>query len=344
MYYLVNDLVSLMAKVAVDLEKSVLRKQSYIIMATIFVRLPNHIGDACMSMPALDLLEASGLTLSLVGKPAMGELFEGTRRRFDPIEGKLLDDMKRVRELAADQPDAKGLLLPNSFGSALLFRSAGIRCAGLATDGRSLLLEHAIPEPPRMHEAQRFWNVAVEALKCWDIEPAYTEMPGRLNMKLAARNEAGARNLAARINLPERYAILAPIAKGMHEGKEKYWKHFNELVEPLRKRGIEPVVFPAKDEIDAVRLAAPNATIYEPTSLGNFAALASKAALVIANDSGVSHVAAAVNAPQVTIIGVTDVDRTSPWSDKNIIVGEKGRWPSVQEVVNAIDKCLGQPV
>jgi heptosyltransferase-2 len=309
-------------------------------MSTVFIRLPNHIGDACMTMPALDLLEASGLTLSLVGKPAVGQLFEGTKRRFDPIEGDLWSDMKRIKDLAALSSDAKGLLMPNSFGSALLFRAAGIPSTGLATDGRSLLLEHAIPEPARCHEAQRFWYVAREAIRAWNIPAAYEEMPPRLSMKLAARNEAGARNLAQKIHLPERYAILAPIAKGRHEGKDKYWKHFEELVQPLRDKGIEPVVFPAEDEVEAVKLATPSASIYGPTSLGNFAALAAKAQIVIANDSGVSHIAAAVNAPQVTIVGVTDIDRTRPWSDKNIVVGEKGRWPSTSEVLAAIDKTL----
>ena len=67
----------------------------------------------------------------------------------------------------------------------------------------------------------------------------------------------------------------------------------------------------------------PDAIIYEPTSLGNFAALCSRASIVIANDSGVSHIASAVHAPQITIVGVTDTDRTSPWSDLNMIVGKK---------------------
>lgn len=226
-------------------------------MRTLFVRLPNHIGDAVMAMPALDLLEASGFKLYLIGKPFVGELFEGTNRRFDPIEGNLLDDIKRIRELAASVNNPQGLLMPNSLGSALLFRAAGIKPTGLATDGRSLLLEHAIPEPPRMHEVQRFWYVATEAMKAWGVKPAYTKIPNRLNMKLAARNEAGARNLAEKIHLPKDYAILAPIAKGRHEGKEKYWKHFNDLVEPLRQKGLEPVVFPAKDEIEAVKLSCP---------------------------------------------------------------------------------------
>lgn len=309
-------------------------------MSKLFVRLPNHIGDAVMSMPALDLLEASGFELCLVGKPFVGELFEGTRRRFDPIEGNLLDDIKRIRALAATVKKPRGLLLPNSIGSAILFRAAGIKCTGYATDGRSLLLEHAIPNPGRMHEVERFFHVAYEALKAWGIKPAYDKVPKRLNMKLAQRNEAGARNLISKIHLPEKYAILAPIAKGRHEGKEKYWKHFNELVKPLKDKGITPVVFPAKDEIDAAKLACPDATIYEPTSLGNFAALCSKAAIVIANDSGVSHIASAVHAPQVTIVGVTDTDRTSPWSDINVIVGEKGRWPDVPEVLEAVEKVL----
>ena len=114
-------------------------------MATLFVRLPNHVGDAVMTMPALNLLEAAGFKLYLIGKPFVGELFEGTNRRFDPIEGNLLDDIKRIRDLAASVKNPRGILMPNSFGSALLFKSAGIQSTGLATDGRSILLEHAIP-------------------------------------------------------------------------------------------------------------------------------------------------------------------------------------------------------
>lgn len=311
-------------------------------MRTLFVRLPNHIGDAVMAMPALDLLEASGFKLNLIGKPFVGELFEGTNRRFDPIEGNLFDDIKRIKALAATVKDPKGLLLPNSFGSALLFRAAGISCTGLATDGRSIILHHALKEPSRMHEVQRFWYVAIEALKVWKIKAAYTKLPSRISIRLAARNQAGARNLATKINLPKDFAILAPIAKGRHEGKEKYWRHFNELVAPLRKKGIEPVVFPAADEAEAAKLACPNATIYPPTTLGNFAALCAKAKIVIANDSGVSHIAAAFNAPQITLVGVTDTDRTSPWNDKNITVGRKGKWPEVSEVLAAIDECLTQ--
>jgi len=40
------------------------------------------------------------------------------------------------------------------------------------------------------------------------------------------------------------------------------------------------------------------------------------------------------------MVGVTDTDRTSPWNEKNVIVGRKGRWPEVDEVITAIDDVL----
>jgi heptosyltransferase-2 len=65
--------------------------------------------------------------------------------------------------------------------------------------------------------------------------------------------------------------------------------------------------------------------------------------VVIANDSGTSHVAAAVGARQVTIFGVTDRHRTGPWSARAVCVGGNGRWPEVPEVVAAIDEALALP-
>lgn len=92
-------------------------------MATLFVRLPNHVGDAVMTMPALNLLEAAGFKLYLIGKPFVGELFEGTNRRFDPIEGNLLDDIKRIRDLAASDKNPRGVLCRTPSGPHFFLRA-----------------------------------------------------------------------------------------------------------------------------------------------------------------------------------------------------------------------------
>ena len=236
---------------------------------------------------------------------------------------------------------SQGLLFPNSLSSALLYRIGGIRSAGFPTDFRRILLDTVVPEPNTVvHEVERFFILAHEALEAWDIKPAWDKVPPSLGLIPLKRHEAGARNLRAQCHIPANYALLAPIARGLHHGKEKHWKHFNELCRPLRDMGIEPVVFPAAREVELAKAACPDAKICPPTSLGTIAALAKHARVVIANDSGMSHVAAAVGANQITLIGVTNPVRTRPWNPRAIVLGSENGWPTVDEVLGAMKKIV----
>lgn len=252
--------------------------------------------------------------------------------RFDPIEGKVSEDLSRIRYLAQNANASQGLLFPNSFGSALLFKLGRLKTTGLKTDMRSFILDNGIPEPTTMHEVERFFYVAHEAIKSWGATPAFDKVPERLSLVLMKRHEAAAKNLIEQYKIPARFALLAPIARGKHQGKVKHWEHFNDLVKPLRDKGIEPIVFPSLREEALAKAACPDARILPPTTLGNFAAIAKRAQVVIANDSGVSHIAAAVGAKQITLVGVTEPERTAPWNPDAIVLGENGRWPSVEEV------------
>ena len=309
-------------------------------MSVVLCRLPNHVGDCCMCLPALRLLAASGFTPALVGKRWAEDLLAGMGWRFDPIEGKVSEDLSRIRYLASNANAAQGLLFPNSFGSALLFKLGRLKTTGLRTDMRSFLLDNGIPEPGTMHEVERFFYVAHEAIKAWGSKPAFDKVPERLSLILMKRHEAAAKNLIEQYKIPEKFALLAPIARGKHQGKAKHWEHFNELVAPLRAKGVEPIVFPSLREEPLAKAACPDATILPPTTLGNFAAIAKRAQVVVANDSGVSHIAAAVGAKQITLVGVTDTNRTGPWNPDAIVLGENGRWPEVSEVLQTLDNVL----
>lgn len=293
-----------------------------------------------MCLPALRLLAASGFTPALVGKRWAEDLLAGMGWRFDPIEGKVSEDLSRIRYLASNANAAQGLLFPNSFGSALLFKLGRLKTAGLRTDMRSFLLDNGIPEPGAMHEVERFFYVAHEAIKAWGSTPAFEKVPERLSLILMKRHEAAAKNLIEQYKIPEKFALLAPIARGKHQGKAKHWEHFNELVAPLRAKGVEPIVFPSLREEALAKAACPDATILPPTTLGNFAAIAKRAQVVVANDSGVSHIAAAVGAKQITLVGVTDTNRTGPWNPDAIVLGGNGRWPEVSEVLQTLDNVL----
>lgn len=307
-------------------------------MPNVLCRLPNHVGDCCMTLPALRLLEASGFTPMLTGKRWAEDLMSGMGWRFDPIEGHVTEDLHRIRYISNHLgPRPLGLLFPNSFSSALLFSIGRVRNAGFPTDGRRFLLDKVVEEPGTMHEVERFFRLAHGAIKAWGGTPAWDSVPEELGMRLLARHEAAARNLMAEHGIPENFALLAPIARGLHHGKEKQWKHFNELCQPLRDMGIEPIVFPSVREEEANHAACPNARILPPTTLGNYAALAKRARIVIANDSGISHVAAAVSANQITLLGVTNPARTRPWNSKALCLGNNtDGWPSLQQVLCAI--------
>ena len=221
-------------------------------MPNVLCRLPNHVGDCCMTLPALRLLEASGFTPMLTGKRWAEDLMSGMGWRFDPIEGHVTEDLHRIRYISNHLgPRPLGLLFPNSFSSALLFSIGRVRNAGFPTDGRRFLLDKVVEEPDTMHEVERFFRLAHGAIKAWGGTPAWDSVPEELGMRLLARHEAAARNLMAEHDIPENFALLAPIARGLHHGKEKQWKHFNELCGPLRDMGIEPIVFPSVREEEA---------------------------------------------------------------------------------------------
>lgn len=307
-------------------------------MTTVLCRLPNHVGDCCMCMPAWRLLQASGFTPALVGKRWAGDLVAGMGWRFDPIEGHFFDDVTRIRFIARNAGAKYGLLMPNSFGSALLFRFAHVRVAGLSTDLRGFLLNDSIKEPGPCHEVERFFYVAHEAIKAWSGTPAWNVAPKHLGLLVLKRHEAAARNLRREYSIPERYAILAPVARGLHKGQVKYWSHFNDLCAPLRAMGIEPIVIPSVREEEQAKALCPDAMFLPPMGLGNFAALAKHSEFVIANDSGVSHVAAGLGIKQITLVGVTDSKRTGPWNPQAIVLGSNGAWPSLSDVLEAIDR------
>ena len=72
------------------------------------------------------------------------------------------------------------------------------------------------------------------------------------------------------------------------------------------------------------------------SSLGTTAAVVRRAALVVTNDTGMSHLAAAVGTPSVVVFSVTDPRRWKPPGDRHraVIAGELK--PTVAAVLAAL--------
>jgi lipopolysaccharide heptosyltransferase I len=105
------------------------------------------------------------------------------------------------------------------------------------------------------------------------------------------------------------YAVLLPATNWA----TKRWpiEYFAALCEPLTKRfGLQTVV---AGGTDAVEMAA-------KTSLPQLVTLLEGASVVIANDSGPMHIAAALDRPLVTMFGPTNPVRTGPFRRMETVV------------------------
>ncbi|GAA4341735.1 glycosyltransferase family 9 protein [Pigmentiphaga soli] len=305
-----------------------------------------------MCLPALELLRASGRPLVLCGRGwaadllagfgAAGFVAAGAGIRADAAALRTARRASLPHRAAARDTHAHGVVFPNSLSSAAAFRLAGIAAAGYRGDGRSLLLRwpFARSRGP-LHEVEVFYRLARQSLVAWRWADAPPAGPmAMLRLPLTAGHEAGAAGALAQAGVEGGFVLLAPTVVGTHQGRPKAWPHFGELALALERAGHRCVVCPPAAEADAARAAVPAATVLPPLSLGAFAALARRAALVVCNDSGASHVAAAVGARQITLFGVTRRERTGPWSPNAECLGSHDAWPGTAEVADAALRLL----
>jgi heptosyltransferase-2 len=98
----------------------------------IVVRVPNWIGDVVFALPALRSLDAhfSGSDLRIAGPAWVTELLSGTefgRRTISLGATGAPSGIRRAASVLRAGAFDTGILLTNSFSSAFLFRSAGVK-------------------------------------------------------------------------------------------------------------------------------------------------------------------------------------------------------------------------
>jgi heptosyltransferase-2 len=297
-----------------------------------------------MCLPSLALASASGLPVVVCARPWARDLLAGLPAHdFIPMRGKLLEDRAAVSaHRNTHDADVRGLIMPDSLSSAVVFRLAGIPSAGYRDDGRSLLLRWPIDKPrTAMHAVLSWYHLALTALQTWQMPAKPAEPPTELALPLAGIHETEAQIAMSRVGLrSKQFVLIAPTATGLHKGRIKVWPHFNALTRQLQSEGVVVAMCPPPNEVADAQKNAPTALLVPALGLGAFAALTRQAALVICNDSGVSHVAAAAGSRQLTLFGVTSPARTGPWSPRAHCFGSDNNWPGLDAVHGFARKSL----
>jgi ADP-heptose:LPS heptosyltransferase len=112
------------------------------------------------------------------------------------------------------------------------------------------------------------------------------------------------------------YAVIHPTTAFF----TKRWpvENFARTVEFLAVRGLTAVAIASKPEAETLaqltRLTATPITTFDDLTLPEITALTSEAAIFVGNDSGMAHIAGAVNTPAVVIFGSSNRDHWRPWT------------------------------
>lgn len=101
----------------------------------------------------------------------------------------------------------------------------------------------------------------------------------------------------------------------------KQWaaENFARVAEYLYDHGLKTVAVAARNERAVLEKMAARSGVpvltFDDLTLPEITALASKARLFVGNDSGIAHIAAAVNTPAVVIFGSSNIHHWRPWTD-----------------------------
>jgi len=101
----------------------------------------------------------------------------------------------------------------------------------------------------------------------------------------------------------------------------KTWaaENFAKTAEFLHEKGLNIVAVATKNERNVLDKLISGSrvpiTAFDDLSLPEITALASRSSIFVGNDSGIAHIAAAVNTPSVVIFGSSNRDNWRPWTN-----------------------------
>ena len=294
-------------------------------MHRILVRTTNWVGDAVMTTPALKAVRETfpDAHITVVANPLVAQLFEFHPDCDDVIvydrqgrHARVVGFLRFVAMLRGRKFDC-AILLQNAIEAAVMAFLAGVpKRVGYITDGRRLLLSHpvAIGDAERaLHHTDYYLHMLAQ----------YGVTTGVKQQSLALRPDEI--RWAAEILPRGRFAVINP---GAAYGSAKRWvpERFAEVADQLASRyGLAIVLCggPGEKEIGAdiaKAMQSPPQNIIGKTSVRQMMAVLAASNLMITNDSGPMHVAAAFDVPTVAIFGPTDHTTTSPWGTRSQIV------------------------
>jgi heptosyltransferase II len=266
-------------------------------MAKELIIMPNWLGDSVLALSVIHRkITMQNAEVALLVHPPLADLcgclsglpvIPFKRKTWGEYHETLLKVKKERFETL--------YVLPPSFSSGLFSFLTRIRKRrGIASDGRASLLTQALPRTLRDASRHLTYEYAM-VLETDFVPPEYWQ--------------------GVKLDKPETHAGRVVFCPGSKYGSAKRWMGFPKLAELLVEKEI--VVLGDGGDADAaepIETVAPDRVINlcGQTSLAEAARIISSAKVVVANDSGLMHLAGYVGAPVVGIFGSTSPAWTRP--------------------------------
>jgi len=301
-------------------------------MKQLLIIKPSSMGDVVHAFPAVHSLLAAndGLAVDWVIHPAFAELLDylpGIRRKilfcrrelgqfrsFFPTLRRLCQEIRQVRYDAVI--DLQGL-----FRSALIGKMARTGCFCGPAQTREKLArfwyDRKLSFPPELHHAiEKNCAMIRDFAQLENVSPTY-------HLPVVARYAEAADRLLAENGLAGRaFVAVSPGARW----DTKQWppEFFGAWAAELAAQDSSRIFVllggPAEKTLcEAVIKSAPTLRMVNlcgRTSPGSLVEVIRRASLLICNDSGPMHLAAAAETPVAAVFGPTDPELTGPYSEK----------------------------
>jgi heptosyltransferase II len=315
----------------------------------ILIRGTNWIGDAILTIPAIEAVRVTypQAHIAVLAKSWVADIY----KLFSSINEVIIYENKydnilgvfRLAKLLKKRKFAAAILLQNAIEAAIIARAAGIPLrAGYSSDGRGILLTHRVQrnrEINKLHQIDYYLEM-VKALGCVSVNK---EM--HLETKI---NRHDAQSVLQKY-IPAQQKEIIGIAPGATYGPAKRWSpaRFAAVADKIAVTyGCQIILLGGKSDWDTteeVRGLAKNSllNLAGKTNLTEAVYLISQCRLFLSNDSGLMHIAGALNIPTIAIFGSTNPATTSPAGDQSIIVRhEVSCSPCLKETCPTDFRCM----
>ena len=285
---------------------------------SIVFRSPNWLGDAVLATVVLPAIRRRhpAAQLDVLAPRGLVEVFQHSPHVHRVVGITTRDEVDAYRRGRYD----RAILAPESFGAAWrAFRGGVPKRMGFATSHRGPLLSRSLPAAHASRARHQVENY--RELASLDGDPEVQDVP-RVELEERWRTEA----LAL---WPGGENPRVAIQPGAAYGPAKRWfpDRFARLAHLLSERGFAVALVGGPGDREVVaqvreRCPAPLLDLCGRTGIGVLAAILSRVQLLVTNDTGPMHLAAACGAPVAALFGSTNPVWTHPFGERYRVLRE----------------------